>query len=592
MANSFDLSVNVRNANPSANIDYYYGTYNSLEEACQNVPQEVRLKGKTVGIIENGNVVEYWWKSGVRDEDLVIKFGINATNENNYIGTFTNIENTNSIVIAKSVHQKGNKPIVQCYLNNELALFNVSNSNGDITISWTNNYVTSNDVINVCIVKTDCSFTYDGHGVVNELNYALNAHNCGENPIVQCWLGNTLEYCLFDISNNNGDITISWNNDIDFSNKQLCVIFTNNTYVSTFTNANNDNSLTITANTHNKGNNPIVQCFVGDTLALLDTRNNNGNITISWNNSTDINALNPLKVIITDNVAESVTYDINDLVVIGEKNVGDGGITTTKNVGGVNSGIFLEKNTLLNKLLRDILSPTLNPTITAPSATMNVDLQNKLFEVGTITQATFTINFNRGSINPQYTSESPYSSGVALSYQLDYGEAYEINVIQKEIKLLDENDNPTEGFVNCIGTVNYAQGVQPKNSNGENYSTPLSEGSVNSNTISFEFVYPIYANKDSILTVDGKYLVSTNKNFIELEFPPQTEANRYTFEIPTNREVNYIFMYNTVSQSYDENNNKLNNFVATTITKNGTTYKRYVYNEMRKIGKNKFKIIW
>ena len=73
MANSFDLSVNVRNANPSANIDHYYGTYNSVAAACAGVPKAVRLKGKTVGVIVNGSVVEYWWKSGIEDADLVEK---------------------------------------------------------------------------------------------------------------------------------------------------------------------------------------------------------------------------------------------------------------------------------------------------------------------------------------------------------------------------------------------------------------------------------------------------------------------------------------------------------------------------------------
>ncbi len=50
-----------------------YGPFNSLEEAL-NEPS-TRFKGLTVGVIEDGSVVEYWWKDGLTDEDLVLKFG-------------------------------------------------------------------------------------------------------------------------------------------------------------------------------------------------------------------------------------------------------------------------------------------------------------------------------------------------------------------------------------------------------------------------------------------------------------------------------------------------------------------------------------
>ena len=73
MPNSFDLFNRVRVANPSANVDYYYGTYNSVADACLGVPSNVRMLGKTVGIMVNGSVVEYWWKSGLSDADLVEK---------------------------------------------------------------------------------------------------------------------------------------------------------------------------------------------------------------------------------------------------------------------------------------------------------------------------------------------------------------------------------------------------------------------------------------------------------------------------------------------------------------------------------------
>ncbi len=70
---AFDISQQVKIVNPTANVDYYYGTYASIAEACASVPFEIRVKGKTVGILTDNGVVEYWWKNGIEDENLVLK---------------------------------------------------------------------------------------------------------------------------------------------------------------------------------------------------------------------------------------------------------------------------------------------------------------------------------------------------------------------------------------------------------------------------------------------------------------------------------------------------------------------------------------
>ena len=75
---AFDISQQVKIVNPTANVDYYYGTYASIAEACASVPSEIRVKGKTVGILTDNGVVEYWWKSGIEDKDLVVKSGLTS----------------------------------------------------------------------------------------------------------------------------------------------------------------------------------------------------------------------------------------------------------------------------------------------------------------------------------------------------------------------------------------------------------------------------------------------------------------------------------------------------------------------------------
>lgn len=56
-----------------SNIDFLYGPYNSKSEACNKVNINVRRKGLTVGIVEQGSVVEYWWRDATSDDDLIVK---------------------------------------------------------------------------------------------------------------------------------------------------------------------------------------------------------------------------------------------------------------------------------------------------------------------------------------------------------------------------------------------------------------------------------------------------------------------------------------------------------------------------------------
>lgn len=69
----FELPFKIKLTNRYSNLDEYYGPYQSLSEARLSVPLVLREKGKTVAVIENGSAVEYWWKDGITDNDLVQK---------------------------------------------------------------------------------------------------------------------------------------------------------------------------------------------------------------------------------------------------------------------------------------------------------------------------------------------------------------------------------------------------------------------------------------------------------------------------------------------------------------------------------------
>lgn len=64
------------------NFDYYYGPYNSKEEAWTELSADKfqLCRGKTVGIIEDGKIVEYWFESAYKSiNDLVKKNGGSST---------------------------------------------------------------------------------------------------------------------------------------------------------------------------------------------------------------------------------------------------------------------------------------------------------------------------------------------------------------------------------------------------------------------------------------------------------------------------------------------------------------------------------
>lgn len=70
MAN--EVSERVKLMNPG-NLDFWYGPYASVNAANLAVPQSVR-EGKTVCIMS----VEYWWRFGINNSDLVPKNSGNA----------------------------------------------------------------------------------------------------------------------------------------------------------------------------------------------------------------------------------------------------------------------------------------------------------------------------------------------------------------------------------------------------------------------------------------------------------------------------------------------------------------------------------
>lgn len=74
---TFNVAQRIDVRDKCANIDALYGPYESVEEALAAIPYNRRAVGRTVAIMEDGSAVEFWFKAGIEDEDLVHKIAEN-----------------------------------------------------------------------------------------------------------------------------------------------------------------------------------------------------------------------------------------------------------------------------------------------------------------------------------------------------------------------------------------------------------------------------------------------------------------------------------------------------------------------------------
>ena len=281
---------------------------------------------------------------------------------------------------------------------------------------------------------------------------------------------------------------------------------------------------------------------------------------------------------------EKILYDIlmNGGMDGGSAALLDDLVVTIK-VGGVNIGDTFPVGTSLEDVIRSIISAVLYPTFVSPSATLSSS-GSKLLEDGESKQITFTVAFNRGSIDPAYWT-SGYRSGPAISYILNNSDSQAGNTFTAVVS----KDNKS-----FQAKVNYDSGEQPKDSSGADYESPLPAGFVTSNTITFEFVNAIYSNSASIQTIAKEALVSKSTKQKVFTFPPQTVANPEVFDVPADWTITAIEVLNTLSNQWEDCSNE---FDLTNTTHNNAAgysvnYKRYIDNRGYAAGERKVRIKW
>ena len=259
-------------------------------------------------------------------------------------------------------------------------------------------------------------------------------------------------------------------------------------------------------------------------------------------------------------------------------------MTVLKAVGGIAVGAQYPAGTSLEDILRDMLAPVLYPTLTNPSANISVS-GSKVLETGASVNKTFTVTFNRGSINPAYGT-SGYRSGAAVDYALNGGTAQSSGTFTETVS---ENNKDFQA------TVSYEAGEQPKDSSGANYKTPLAAGSVTTNKITYEFVDCLWANtSDDITTVTKQSVLAKSTGVKQFNYPATTEEYPEVFDVPASWTVTAVEVLNSLSNQWEAAEDQ---FSLSTIThKNAgnvdVDYVRYTCNLGMDIGDRSVRVKW
>lgn len=282
---------------------------------------------------------------------------------------------------------------------------------------------------------------------------------------------------------------------------------------------------------------------------------------------------------------------INSESLLGSGNIiieGSGSVysgVAERNVGGITSGDIFT-NATMTEMWDKLIKEEKFPILTSPSSTFTSS-QTGFKEVGEILSITFNSSFNRGSINPQYTAESPYRSGLPNEYQFTGTNL----VNQSKTDLTDSQS--ISGYTVVVnaqswqGRVSYDGGVQPKSSYDNDYSTPLTAGTTSYITRTITGVYPYFATTSNITTLTKQTLASMTSTYVEVTMVAESGGEKQKIEFPDVwSAISGIQFFNTVSSAWEWiNGSKVNSLltfttssVTNTIQGNVINYTRFTHN--------------
>ena len=247
-------------------------------------------------------------------------------------------------------------------------------------------------------------------------------------------------------------------------------------------------------------------------------------------------------------------------------------ITVNNPIGRYKNGDVIPAGTGFETIFRGMLTNVYYPTLTNPSATLTYTFDQYVKVGVTVTAKTATVGLNRGSINPQYTAASPYRSGAATNYSIALvgaDSAWSDSSASSGTFTVPAFTKSSTGAVTLTGTVAYAAGVQPKDSDGNNYNSPLPAGSV-STTKTINFILPF---------VYGASNTSTISDFTGLT-ENITPKGQKKFKYTTNNQYMvfaYDAAYGNLTSILDPNSfETISGWTKSSLTVGGQNYNVYI----------------
>lgn len=224
------------------------------------------------------------------------------------------------------------------------------------------------------------------------------------------------------------------------------------------------------------------------------------------------------------------------------------------------------------------------PTITQPKLMIQGTNISTAIAAGQTSNETITLTFDRGTI-----SSGGNTAGAATGYSLNGGAFQTSNVF---------NVTVSESNKTFKGKVQFGAGDQPKDSNGDNYGTPMAAGEIESGTIEYTFSSStpdptdnatIWSNAKNIMSVTEMTDVKKSDGSWAVLWVPQTEDNPEIFDVPASWNVTAVETINNLTNLWQ---NVLQSFDISDTSHGGVAYKRYTDNREFDDGGRHIRVTW
>lgn len=263
-----------------------------------------------------------------------------------------------------------------------------------------------------------------------------------------------------------------------------------------------------------------------------------------------------------------------------ESNIEDKTLAMPNAVGGIAKGTTISalEGKTYNEMFDDLLFPTVNPTFTAPSATIKFKNYSSTQEVGAAgpTTSNFTTTYSAGAITLNGSTQATRGGTQDTSNSFIF--------VNNSASNKTLPSKVTLGSTTFKYRAAFAAGPQPKNNKGGDYSTPLAAGTVDSSAITLNGTYPWFASTSSATSTNPvvkQSLVAWNAtagNMSTGQFTVQPSGTLpQVFKLP--RQIKTLQLKNALNGQMEDVANIATDYTESTETINigGTNVTYYVY---------------